>query len=64
MYDRKEIRALQALFKENRVSAVFASHIPIADISQRQGVDYYIAGPGHAMVVQSQGPSLSIRALP
>lgn len=64
MYDRKEIRALQALFKENRVSAVFSSHIPIADISQRQGVDYYIAGPGHAMVVRTQGPALSIRALP
>ncbi|MBO9542037.1 metallophosphoesterase [bacterium] len=64
MYDRQEIRALQALFKEHKVTAVFASHIPIADISQRQGVDYYIAGPGHAMVVQSQGSSLSIRALP
>ncbi|HEY9900083.1 MAG TPA: hypothetical protein V6D00_12960 [Pantanalinema sp.] len=64
MYDRQEIRALQALFRENKVSAVFSSHIPIADISQRSGVDYYIAGPGHAMVVRTQGPSLSIRALP
>lgn len=64
MYDRKEIRSLQSLFNEHKVDAVFASHIPVANISQRQGVDYYIAGPGHAMVVQSQGPALSIRALP
>jgi hypothetical protein len=64
MYDRKEIRSLQALFQDNKVSAVFSSHIPIADISQRQGVDYYIAGPGHAMVVRTQGPTLSIRTLP
>lgn len=60
----QEIRALQRVFKEGGVSAVFASHIPIANHSTRQGVNYHVVGPGHALVVRVQDAALSVRTLP
>ncbi|HEY9856443.1 MAG TPA: hypothetical protein V6D05_11945 [Stenomitos sp.] len=64
MESSKEIRALQRVFQEGGVSAVFASHIPIANRSTRNGVDYHIVGPGHALVVRVQDDSLSVQTLP
>lgn len=59
-----EIRALRRIFEEGGVSAVFASHIPIANHSYRRGVEYHVVGPGHALVVRVQSDSLSVRTLP
>lgn len=60
----KEIRALEKVFRAGGVSAVFSSHVPIASHTKRQGVDYHVVGPGHALVVNVQQNSLSIRTLP
>lgn len=60
----QEIRALEKVFREGKVSAVFSSHIPIASHTKRKGVDYHVVGPGHALVVRVQDSSLSIRTLP
>lgn len=60
----QEIRSLQKILKEGGVSAVFSSHIPIASHTKRQGVDYHVVGPGHALVVRVEDNSLSIRTLP
>lgn len=64
MESAKEARALQKVFREGGVSAVFASHIPIANHSIRQGVNYHVVGPGHALVVRVQDDTLSVRTLP
>lgn len=64
MESAQEIRALQRVFKAGGVSAVFASHIPIANQSKRLGVDYHVVGPGHALVVRVQDDTLSVRTLP
>lgn len=64
MHNRYEVRALQKLFQEGKVTAVFASHLPIANQSMRHGVNYYIVGSGHALLVQAKGEGLSLRMLP
>jgi hypothetical protein len=64
MASRQEIRQLETVLREGRVTAVFTGHAPIATQVERHGVNYYVVGPGHALVVQSQGDSLSIRMLP
>lgn len=64
MESAKEARALQRVLREGGVTAVFASHIPIANHSIRQGVNYHVVGPGHALVVRVQDDSLSVRTLP
>lgn len=64
MESRREVRALERVFKAGGVTAVFTGHIPIAAQTQLQGVNYYVVGPGHAVVVRSDGADLSIRTLP
>lgn len=64
MSNRNEARALEKLFLAHKVSAVFASHLPIGNQTLRQGIPHYVVGPGHALVVQAKGEGLSLRMLP
>lgn len=64
MDNRYEVRALQKLFQDGKVTAVFTSHIPIANHSKRHGVSYYVVGPGHALLVHAKGEGLTVRTLP
>lgn len=63
MRDRDEVLSLLRQFKENRVHAVFASHLPVVNHSTWRGVDQYVVGGSYAMSVEVAGDIVSIRRL-